>query len=114
MRFTDKRVIVTGAAAGFGAAISRAFAAEGARVMVTDIDGDAAQSLADELDGALAFQLDVTDEVRTEAMVQAAVDAWGGIDVVVCNAGLPHRAAPLIELQTEEFDRMWDVNVRSI
>ncbi|MEM7324141.1 MAG: SDR family oxidoreductase [Actinomycetota bacterium] len=114
MRFTDKRVIVTGAAAGFGAAISRAFAAEGARVMVTDIDGDAAQSLADELDGALAFQLDVTDEGRTEAMVHAAVDAWGGIDVVVCNAGLPHRAAPLIELQTEEFDRMWDVNVRSI
>ena len=114
MRFQDKRVIVTGAAAGFGEAISRAFAAEGAKVMVTDIDSDGAQALADQLDGALAFRLDVTDEDQTAAMAQAAVDAWGGIDVVVCNAGLPHRAAPMIDLSTEEFDRMWDVNVRSI
>ncbi len=114
MRFTDKRVIVTGGAAGFGAAICRAFAAEGAKVMVTDIDEAGAASLAGELDGAIAFKLDVTDEPSTEAMAAAAVEAWGGIDVVVCNAGLPHRAAPMIELDTEEFDRMWDVNVRSV
>lgn len=114
MRFQDKRVIVTGAAAGFGAAISRAFGAEGAKVMVTDIDEVGAQAVADQLDGAIAFPLDVTDEDRTAAMAQAAVDAWGGIDIVVCNAGLPHRAAPMIDLSTEEFDRMWDINVRSI
>ncbi len=114
MRFEDKRVIVTGAAAGFGAAISRAFAAEGAKVMVTDIDAVGAEAVADELEAALAFQLDVADEQQTAAMAQAAVDAWGGIDVLVCNAGLPHRAAPMIDLTTEEFDRMWDVNVRSI
>jgi len=114
MRFQDKRVIVTGAAAGFGAAISRAFAAEGAKVMVTDIDAVGAESLAAELDDAIAFQLDVTDEDQTAAMAQAAAEAWGGIDVLVCNAGLPHRAAPMIELSTDEFDRMWDVNVRSI
>ena len=87
MRFQDKRVVVTGAAAGFGAAISRAFAAEGATVMVTDIDAGGAQALADELDGAIAFQLDVTDEEQTAAMAQAAVEAWGGIDVVCANAG---------------------------
>ncbi|MGI9598093.1 MAG: SDR family oxidoreductase [Acidimicrobiales bacterium] len=113
-RFDGKRVIVTGAAAGFGAAIARAFGAEGARVLVADIDEAGAKAVAAELDGALAFQIDVTDEARTEAMAAAAVDAWGGIDVVVANAGLPHRAAPMIELSTEEFDRMWDVNVRSI
>ena len=72
-------MIVTGAAAGFGAAIARGFAAEGARVMVADIDGDAAEALAKELDVALAFQIDVLDENRTAEMAQAAVDAWGGI-----------------------------------
>ena len=114
MRFTDRRVVVTGAAAGFGEAISRRFAAEGARVMVTDLDGDAAQRLADEIDGAIAFQLDVTDEDQTAAMAAAAVEAWGGIDVVAANAGLPHRAAPMINVATEAFDLMWDINVRSI
>ncbi len=114
MRFQDKRVIVTGAAAGFGEAIARGFAAEGARVMVTDIDADAAAALAGELDGAIPFQLDVTDEDRSAAMAAAAVDAWGGIDIVAANAGLPHRSAPMIDVSTEAFDFMWTVNVRSI
>ena len=114
MRFQDKRVVVTGAAAGFGEAIARGFAAEGARVMVTDIDADAAAALAGELDGAISFQLDVTDEEQTAAMAAAAKDAWGGIDIVAANAGLPHRAAPMIEVPTDAFDFMWTVNVRSI
>ncbi len=113
-RFEGARVVVTGAAAGFGAAIARDFAAEGARVMVTDIDEAAAEAVAAGLNSALSFGLDVTDEARTAEMAQAVVDAWGGIDVVVCNAGLPHRAAPMIELDTDDFDRMWTINVRSI
>lgn len=114
MRFDDKRVIVTGAASGFGEAIARGFASKGARVMVTDIDGDAAQSLADELDGALAFALDVTSEDAHKELADVAVAAWGGIDIVACNAGLPHRGGYMVNLTTEQFDFMWTVNVRPI
>ncbi|MEM8924812.1 MAG: SDR family oxidoreductase [Actinomycetota bacterium] len=113
-RFQGKRVVVTGAAAGFGEAIARAFGAEGARVLVSDIDAGGAADVAAGLDGARSFPLDVTDEAGTEAMVASAVDAWGGIDVVVANAGLPHRTSPLIDLTSDEFDEMWQVNVRSI
>lgn len=113
-RFDGKRVVVTGAAGGFGAAIARAFGAQGAKVLVADIDQAGAEAVAGDLVDGLAFQIDVTNEARTEAMAAAAVEAWGGIDVVVANAGLPHRAAPMIELSSDEFDFMWHVNVRSI
>lgn len=114
MRFDQKRVLVTGAGGGFGQAIANRFGAEGARVMVTDIDADAAAAVAGGLDGARSHRLDVTDEAETEAVADAVVEAWGGVDVVVCNAGLPHRAMPMIEMATEDFDVMWTVNVRSI
>ncbi|MEM9035387.1 MAG: SDR family oxidoreductase [Actinomycetota bacterium] len=114
MDFDSKGVIVTGGAAGFGAAICRRFTAGGARVMVADIDGEAAESLAAELDDAVAFQIDVTDEDRHRAMAAAAVATWGRIDVVAANAGLPHRVTPMIDVSTEDFDRMWHLNVRSI
>lgn len=114
MTFDDKRVIVTGGAAGFGEAIARAYSAAGARVMVADIDGARADALAGELDNAIPFQIDVTDEARTAEMAATAVDAWGGIDVVCANAGLPHMAARTINVSTEDFDFMWAVNVRSV
>jgi 3-oxoacyl-[acyl-carrier protein] reductase len=114
MRFDDKRVIVTGAAGGFGAAIARGFAARGARVMVTDIDEAGAQAVADGLDGAMAFQLDVTDEDRHKEMVALALDEWGGIDIVCPNAGLPHKGGYLVNLTAEQFDFMWTINVRSV
>lgn len=114
MRFDDKRVIVTGGAAGFGEAISRGFAGRGARVMVTDIDADAAQALADELPGAMSFGLDVTQEVPHQQLAELMVDEWGGIDIVATNAGLPHRGGYLVNLTTEQFDFMWTVNVRSV
>ena len=114
MRFDDKRVIVTGGAAGFGEAISRGFAERGARVMVTDIDGDAAQALADELPGAMSFGLDVTQEAPHQQLAELMADEWGGIDIVATNAGLPHRGGYLVNLTTEQFDFMWTVNVRSV
>lgn len=114
MRFEQKRVLVTGAAGGFGETIARRFASEGARVMATDIDAEAVATVAGDLDGALSHHLDVTDEAGTEAVATAMVDAWGGVDVVVCNAGLPHRAMPMIEMSTADFDFMWAINVRSI
>ena len=113
-RFQDKRVIVTGAASGFGAALARAFAGEGARVLCADLDEAGAKEIASELPGAIAFQIDVGDEERTKAMADSAAEAWGGIDVVCCNAGVPHRTQPLVELPTEEFDRMFAINTRSV
>ena len=114
MRFDDKRVIVTGAGGGFGAAIARGFAAKGAKVMVTDIDVTAARAVADELDGALAFGLDVTSEDAHKELADVVVEAWGGIDIVACNAGLPHRGGYMVNLTTEQFDFMWTINVRPI
>jgi 3-oxoacyl-[acyl-carrier protein] reductase len=113
-RFAGKSVIVTGAASGFGEAIARSFAREGAAVLVADIDRLGAEKVAGDLPAALPFEVDVADEEQTAAMASAAVEAWGGIDVVCANAGLPHRAVNLIDLPTEEFDRMFSINVRSV
>ena len=113
-RFTDKAVIVTGAASGFGSAIARAFAGQGAGVVCADINPEGAQAIAAELPSALPFEIDVADEAQNQAMVQAAVDAFGKIDVLVCNAGIPHRGSYMVRMSVEDFDRMWAVNVRSI
>lgn len=112
--FQDKRVIVTGAAAGFGEAIARRFASGGARVLVADINREGAEALAQQLPGAASFEIDVLDEEATAAMAAAAVDAWGGIDILCPNAGLPHRIGAALKVSTEDFDRMWFVNVRSV
>lgn len=113
-RFEDKVVIVTGAASGFGTAIARKFAAEGAAVICADIDGPGAAAVASELPNALPFEVDVTLADQNEAMIQAAVDAHGRIDVLCCNAGAPHKGNYMIRMPLEDFDRMWAVNVRSI
>lgn len=113
-RFQDKRVIVTGAASGFGAEIAQAFASEGARVLVADLNETGAKDLAAALPNAIAWGIDVANEEQTRAMAQVAVDEWGGIDVVCPNAGVPHRLKPLIELSTEDFDRMFAINTRSV
>jgi 3-oxoacyl-[acyl-carrier protein] reductase len=114
MRFDGKRVIVTGGASGFGRAISVGFAERGARVMVTDIDGEGAASVAKELDGAESFRLDVTEEAPHAELARLMVDTWGGIDVVAANAGFTHRMGSTMDIPTEEFDLMWTVNTRSV
>jgi len=113
-RFKDKVVIVTGAASGFGTAIAKRFASEGASVMCADINADGAKSVASSLSGAIAFGIDVTEPEQNDAMVQAAVDTWGKIDVLCCNAGAPHKGSYMVRMPLEDFDRMWAVNVRSI
>ena len=114
MRFGGKRVIVTGGASGFGRAISQGFAGRGAQVMVTDIDIDGADAVAADLDGALTFRLDVTDEDAHAELAQLMADTWGGIDIVAANAGFSHRAGYTLNVPTDEFDLMWAVNTRSI
>ena len=91
-RFEDKSVVVTGAARGIGAATARRAAAEGARVVVADIQGDAAEALAGEIvragGTAAAFTMNVTDGRQVAAMVDFAVERFGRLDIAVNNAGI--------------------------
>ena len=112
-RLSGKAAIVTGGASGFGAGIVRKFAAEGARVMIADINGDAASALAKEL-GATAQQVDVSKDGSVAAMVEAAYAAFGRLDILVNNAGVSHMPAPLDEISEADFDRVLDVNVKSV
>ena len=113
-RFEGKSVIVTGAASGFGTAIARKFAGEGAAVVCADIDLAGAEKVAAELENAIAVEVDVADEAQNDAMIRAAVDANSKIDVLCLNAGIPHRGSYMVKMDLEDFDRMWAVNVRSI
>jgi NAD(P)-dependent dehydrogenase (short-subunit alcohol dehydrogenase family) len=89
MRFADRVVIVTGAAGGIGRVMAGRFAAEGARVVVADRRGDAAQEVASEIGGwAIATTTDVTVSADVDAMVAAAEDAFDRVDVLVNNAAV--------------------------
>ena len=115
MRLQGKSAIVTGAGGGFGAGIARRFAAEGARVVVADIDVAAARRVALEIgNGAVAIAGDVSQGKDVAAMVAAAVDRFGGLDIVVNNAGITHRNGPVLDVDEAMFDRVYAVNVKSI
>ncbi len=112
MKLKDKVAIVTGGARGIGEAIVRAFAAEGAHVVIGDVEIEKAQSLAAELGGkALAVRLDVRDAKSIDALVAATVSKLGGIDILVNNAGV-FNMGPLSEITEADFDRQFGVNVR--
>ena len=106
-----KRVFVTGSAAGIGKAIATLFTQRGARVVISDIDADAAKKTADEIGAAGVANCDVTDESQVRGAVQQAVDLLGGLDVLVNNAGI-EVSSPLLQQSTESFDKIYAVNVR--
>ena len=113
MRLKGKIAIVTGAARGFGEGIARRFAAEGAKLVVADLDLDGARRIAQEL-GAVAVGGDVSRGEDVSAIVAAATAAYGGLDVVVNNAGTTHRNRPMLEVDEATFDLVFAVNVKSI
>lgn len=113
MRLQDKVAIVTGAGGGFGEGIARLFAAQGAKVVVADIDLRAAERVAGEI-GGVAVQGDVSQGADVQAMVDAAVETFGGLDVVVNNAGTTHRNQPMLGVDEATYDRIFAVNVKSI
>lgn len=113
MRLQGKRAIVTGAASGFGEGIARRYAAEGARVLVADLNLAGAERVAAEI-GGVAAGGDVAREADVQALVDRAVAELGGLDVVVNNAGTTHRNKPILEVTEAEFDRVYAVNVKSI
>ena len=110
-----KVAIVTGAAGGFGEGIARLFVAEGARVLLVDLDLARAQKLAAELgETTRAQRCDVADGNDVRAAVQACVEAFGAPDIVVNNAGTTHRNQPMLDVDEATFDRVFNVNVKSI
>ncbi|MEM7002454.1 MAG: glucose 1-dehydrogenase [Pseudomonadota bacterium] len=112
--FENKCVIVTGGASGFGKAMSEKFAAAGAAVVVADLNLEGAQAVAAALPQAIAIEIDVADANQNQKLAQAAVDAYGKIDMVCANAGIPHRVTRAVEMETAEFDRMFAINTRSV
>ncbi len=115
MRLKNKTAIVTGGASGFGEGIVRKFRAEGARVMIGDINGDGAEELAGELGaGVVARQVDVSDSDSVSAMVAAAILAFSKVDILVNNAGVTHLPGPLEDIAEGEFDRVLAVNAKSV
>ena len=107
--------LITGAAAGFGEAIARRFVAEGAKVLVADLDGSRAQDVAASLgESARAVRCDVSRRADVDAAVAACVEAFGGVDILVNNAGTTHRNQSMLEVDEAMFDRVFAVNVKSI
>ena len=110
-----KIALVTGAAGGFGEGIARLFVAQGARVMIADLDGAKASQVAAELGpSARSVACDVSKSADVQAAVQACVDAFGVPDIVVNNAGTTHRNQPMLDVDEATFDRVFNVNVKSI
>jgi len=117
-RFTDKTAIVTGGGSGIGAAISRALAAEGASVVVTDIQLDAAQGVVDEIVAAggtaSAFEQNTAKAADSDAAVQHAVDTYGALHLAVNNAGIGAAPQDIGEYDVEAWDRVRSVDLDGV
>lgn len=114
-RFDGYTVVVTGAGNGIGTAISRRFADEGAHVVVADIDAAAAAAHAASLgERARSVAVDVSKPGEVAAMIDVAREDFGGLDVLVNNVGVHHLFQDAMELPDSEFDRMLDVNTKSL
>jgi 3-oxoacyl-[acyl-carrier protein] reductase len=114
-RLEGKVAVVTGGGSGFGAGIAAKFVAEGARVLIADISEPNGAAVAQRLGPAAhAVRADVTRAADVKVMVEAAVLRFGGLHVLVNNAGMGHPPQPLEGLSEEDFDRILAVNVKSI
>ncbi|WP_335947813.1 SDR family oxidoreductase [Salipiger bermudensis] len=113
MRLEGKRAIVTGAGSGFGEGIAMRFAAEGAQVMVADINAEGADRVASAC-GGIACRVDVANGDSVAEMVARAVAEMGRVDILVNNAGITHLPAPMEEVSEDDFDRVFAVNCKSV
>jgi 3-oxoacyl-[acyl-carrier protein] reductase len=118
MRLANRIAIVTGAGSGFGRGIATRFAAEGARVVVNDLNAAHAEetvaAIAAAGGAARACAGDVSKDADVARLVHFALDTYGGLHVVVNNAGTTHRNQPLLDVAEAEFDRIYAVNVKSL
>lgn len=118
MRVKNKSIIVTGSGSGIGEGIAKRLAAEGAKVIVNDINVALGEKVVAEIVAAGGtasfFAADVTKSDDVRALVGTAVQRHGTLDVMVNNAGWTHRNRPALEVSEEEFDKCYAVNVKSI
>jgi NAD(P)-dependent dehydrogenase (short-subunit alcohol dehydrogenase family) len=114
MRLANKIAVITGAGSGMGKAMAELFAAEGAKVVCADISGQQNDVAAAIGDAALAVHADVADEASVRAMIGAAEQKFGRLDVLVNNAGFGGKMAPLHEQTAQTWDRIHAVNVRGV
>lgn len=129
-RLSGKVALITGAASGFGRGIATKFLSEGAHVLIADLDTTAGQKTADELNSLLSssssssaspsvptaifHRADVTSQSDWTALLQAALDKWGHLDIVVNNAGATYANKPTETVTERDFDLCFNVNVKSI
>ena len=114
MKLKNKVAIVTGGARGIGEAIVRAYAAEGARVVIADIEIAKAKELASELGAeTLAVQVDVRDLKSVSALIATTVSRFGGVDILVNNAAI-FDMGPILEVSEASFDKQFAVNVKGL
>tara|TARA_E500000075_G_scaffold134964_1_gene153571 strand:+ start:56 stop:931 length:876 start_codon:yes stop_codon:yes gene_type:complete len=113
MRMDGKKAIVTGAGSGFGAGIAAKFLAEGAKVLLVDIQQDAVHDVARQI-GGVAHRADISRKEDVAHMVQAAQKELGGLDVLVNNAGVTHLPELMEHVTEADFDRVFAVNCKSI
>lgn len=114
-RLDGKVAVVTGAGGGFGEGIAKAYIERGAQVVVADIRLEAAQRVAQELgEKARAFEVDVSNRSQVQALVDFTKDTFGSIDIVVNNAAITHKNQPMLDVEEDEFDKLFAVNVKSI
>src|SRR6185503_11656656 len=118
MRLANKVAIVTGAGSGFGEGIAKRFAEEGAKVVVNDIVESGAKRVVGEIEAgggtAAAVIADVSKDGDVKRLVESALQAYGRLDIVVNNAGTTHRNRPMLEVEEDEFDRIYAVNVKAL
>jgi NAD(P)-dependent dehydrogenase (short-subunit alcohol dehydrogenase family) len=112
-RLLNKVAVVTGGASGFGASIAERFAQEGARVVVVDLNLEKGQEVANRI-GGLACRCDVSSSADIEQLLEFTLAQFGCLDIVVNNAGTTHPNKPAGEVTEAEFDRLYQVNVKSL
>jgi len=118
MRLNEKVAIITGAGSGFGEAMAIRFAEEGAKIVVSDINEEAAKRVAADIQSkggdAIVDVTDVSLAADVKNMTSATMDKYGKIDILVNNAGMPQRNGSMLDVDEETFQKIYDVNVKSI
>ena len=115
MQLKDKVSVITGAARGIGKAIAERYVKEGAKVVIADLNEEAANAAASALGpNAFALKLDVTNQASIDGMVADTVSKFGGVDILVNNAGNYSDLAPIVEITRESYRRVYAVNVEGL